>query len=164
MSRTLLVRAPERALVWPGQPWPRVPNVGLPPALVVPDAPVTASQRFSAPNLSGMTLEAGRVVTIDHTTGGMLYADCATAAHGESVLGVLIASTLPGYTGEAIQSGQIEIATWNWPSGVDALLLGSAGHLVAYADLPVVAVFVRQVAAVLSAIRIVVDDEPAIYR
>jgi len=130
----------------------------------VVETPVNASQIFTATNLTGATLEAGRVVTIDHVTGGIIYADCSTDTHGESVLGILKDATLPGYDGEAIQAGQVELDSWDWPSGLDVLLLGNAGNLVSYSDLPAGALFVRQVASVLSSNRVAVDDEPAIYR
>ena len=157
------MRAPVRALVWPGQIWPRVPNVPLPPPAPVPVTPVGGSQTFAVVNLTGSAIAAGRVVTLDSVSGGLVLADCTTLAHADQVLGITTAIVPSGQPGTATQSGELVDAAWTWTPGA-GLFLGSAGAMVEFANLPVGALFERQVAGAMTATRIVVDDEPAVVR
>jgi hypothetical protein len=129
--------------------------------VVVPDGGSDPTgQTFTAVNLTGATLSGHRVVTVDESTGGLIYADSRVIAHAGAVLGVLPASVAPHDVGEAVQQGEMYEPSWSWQPGRE-LFLGADGHLVHYAALPAGRLFERQVANALTPQRIFVDDEPA---
>jgi hypothetical protein len=161
--RNLILRAPLRVLVWPGELWPRQPNYPLPPAPVTPTTPTNAAGIISALNLTSTTLGGNRVLAIDPATGGWVYADCTNPDHADAVLGVSLAAISPGAQGDAVNQGEIVEPSWSWTIG-QTLWVGTNGMLSRYVDLPANRLFDREIASAKAPTKLVVDDEPALMK
>lgn len=155
--RNLLLRMPVRTLVFPGPAWPTRPSYPLPPQ------PLATDPMLNAPNLTGSTLEAYRVLAIDTGTGGWVYADCTIPSHADTVLAISSAPILPGMIGSALNQGSISNNSWAWTIG-QTLFLGTAGQLSRFIDLPPVRIFDREIGVAKSPTDLVVDPEPAILK
>lgn len=119
-------------------------------------------ETWSATNSTGTTLSGHRVVTIDPTTGSMLYADCTEATHGGLPLGIIVNAVEDGASDKAQMTGTVTLAGWGWTPGAE-LYLGEEGTLVEYDDLPDDAAFARRIAIAKDSDTIVVDIFPPIF-
>lgn len=127
-----------------------------------PQGAVGASGNTSFTKTAAQALGGHRVVRLI-SAAAVDYADNATLAHGDDVLGVTTGAASLGADVTVVRTGEITEPSWNW-TALEPLFLGRNGLLTQTApSLAAGDVFSLQVGVALSATTALIDIDSAIY-
>jgi hypothetical protein len=109
--------------------------------------------------VGAIALGGHMAVTLD-SVGAMTVADCTQAAHAHGVVGITLGASAQGFEAPVIKTGSLEHLGWSFLAD-KPVYLGLAGQIVQV--LPATALFVKVLGLAVTATRITVDFQPAIF-
>lgn len=156
MSHTTVITLPETPVSLLTVPQPRVSVITAGTGLQGPPGPPGGSTSSSF--IAGADL-SGHIAVAFNSDGTCIPADC-TVLSGHAVVGVTTGAAVQGALATVATGDTLQHIGWTFSTG-DPVLLGANGALTQ--SLPEGALFTKVIGVALSATRLAIDFQPAIF-